>query len=77
MVLNFCAWVANQLNIEESVFSYQWDNMGYTFVKFTYEELYQERRRSFVYIFSLFLCLFCFTLFIGLRADHRACRGVA
>lgn len=67
MLLNFCAWLVSQLNIERSVFSHQWENMGFTFVKFTYEELYQERKRSFFYIFALFLSLFCFALFVGLR----------
>ncbi|KAK8825595.1 hypothetical protein WA577_000768 [Blastocystis sp. JDR] len=70
VLLNFCAWLVSQLNIERSVFSHQWENMGFTFVKFTYEELYQERKRSFFYIFALFLSLFCFALFVGLRTDH-------
>ena len=76
MLLNFCAWLVSQLNIERSVFSHQWENMGFTFVKFTYEELYQERKRSFFYIFALFLSLFCFALFVGLRTDHCCRRAV-
>lgn len=69
VIFNFFAWLVSRLNIESSVLSNQWDNMGYTFVKFTFEELYHERKQSFIYLFSLFALLFCFVLFVGLRVD--------
>lgn len=44
--------------------------MGYTFVKFTYEELFHEKKSSFFFMFSLFVTLFCFVLFLGLQVDE-------
>ena len=69
VLLNFVAWLANQLHIEKGILSHQWENMGYTFVKFTYERLYQERKRSFAYMMSVMVFLLLFFVFLGLRVD--------
>ena len=69
VVLNFIAWLASQFNHETGILSHQWENMGYTFVKFTYEQLYQERKRSFAYIISIMLLVLLFFVFLGLRVD--------
>lgn len=70
IIINFVAWLVSTLHIESSVLSQQWENMGFTFVKFTYEELYQDRTRSFFWLFATMTCLFCFVLFLGLRVDQ-------
>lgn len=68
--LNFIAWLVSTLHIESSVLSQQWENMGFTFVKFTYEKLYQDRRRGFFWIFTIMISLLFFVLFLGLRVDQ-------
>ena len=70
VILNFIAWLASQFNVETGILAHQWENMGYTFVKFTYEQLYQERKRSFAYIISIMLLVLLFFVFLGLRVDR-------
>lgn len=70
VVMNLFAWIVEQLNITSSVLTGQWDNMGYTFVKVIYEDLFLERRRSFAYILVVIVSLFSFVLFLCLKIDH-------
>ena len=52
-----------------NILSSQWENMGFTFVKYTYEQLYGQRKRSFLYMLFMSVLLFLFFVFLGLRVD--------
>ena len=52
-----------------NILASQWENMGFTLVKYTYEQLYGQRKRSFLYMLFMSILLFLFFVFLGLRVD--------